>query len=138
MLWKNWTPKSFWQMLWRKLDAKARTSFWRRQGFTASRASCCRLYWERNQATLDRNYIFLKIDPPRYANGPEVMKRFRPQSGGIPWVAILNPDGEVQANYLGFPSGPHDVEEFTQLLKKTAPQLSVDELKGLREDLELK
>ncbi len=93
------------------------------------------LYWERNQAALDANYVFLKIDPSRYANGPEVMKRFRPQFGGIPWVAILNADGEVQATYLGFPSGPPGVEEFMQLLKKTAPELSANELKKLREDL---
>ncbi len=96
------------------------------------------LYWEKHQATLDRNYVFLKIDPPRYANGQEIMKRFRPQFGGIPWVAILNSDAEVQATYLGFPSGSPDVEEFVQLLKKTAPQLSADELSTLRTDLEHK
>jgi hypothetical protein len=66
------------------------------------------------------------------------MKRFRPQSGGIPWVAVLDPDGKVLTSFLGFPSDSTGIEEFVELLNKTAPRLTGEELEGLRRDLRRK
>jgi Thioredoxin-like len=101
----------------------------------------CRLlsrFFERHASVLDQNYIYLKIDPARSIHGPEVIKRLKTDgSVGIPWIAILDQDGQVVASELGYPSHEaKEIDEFVALFSKTAPRLTAEQLKDLRSDLE--
>lgn len=105
-------------------------------------APCRRLsrFFEKHASILDQHFVYLKIDPARSTNGPEVIKRLRTDgSVGIPWIAILDRDGKVVTTELGFPSHEAKViDEFIAMFSTIAPRMTVDQLKELRNDLEEK
>ncbi len=93
---------------------------------------------------MDRAYVELKIDIDRMAGGKEMLDRFREgKAGGIPWIAILDSEGEVLATADG-PGGnigcPVTVEErahFASILKSTGEKLSPDELAKIGKSLDV-
>ena len=74
-----------------------------------------------------RDYIDVKIDVDRMTSGKDVMARFRrDESGGIPWMAILGPGGEVLSTSvgpkgnIGYPAQPEEIGHFLAMLRKTS------------------
>jgi hypothetical protein len=72
------------------------------------------------------------------------MRRFRGDFSGVPWIAVLDAQATLlgtsvgpEGNY-GFPSDPKSIDQFVQLMEKTAPRLGTDQLTELRQDLEAK
>jgi len=78
-------------------------------------------------AAFGRDYVPVRIDLVRMTNGREVAKRFGcEESKGVPWEAIVDGNGQVQATSdgpegnIGYPSAPAEIEHFIAMLKKTA------------------
>jgi hypothetical protein len=95
----------------------------------------------------EKDYIWTKIDE-RWSHADEVMKPIRKDdSGGIPWLAILDAKGKTLATSdksdgenIGFPSHeePDGIEHFMKMLKSTAQRLTDDDLEALKKALEKK
>ena len=105
---------------------------------------CRRLtrFIDERRAIFDKHFVYLKISRPRFTHSEEVIARFRPQDGGIPWHAILDADAKVLAtsnrpegDNIGFPGEPPSIDHFLKMLS-TAPGITADELARLRSDLE--
>jgi hypothetical protein len=86
--------------------------------------------------------VYLKLDG-RFTNAMQVLRRYRPKPGGIPWCAILDADGNMLANWdgpdgknIGFPSQPASIEYFLSVISKTAPQITEQQIAKLRQDLQ--
>lgn len=98
---------------------------------------CTRLdkFLEKHWALFEADYLDVPIDLDRMLHGQEVVKQLRKSDeGGIPWIAILDgqgntlitsdgPDGNV-----GYPYEPAEIDHFLMMLKKTATRLSSDQL----------
>jgi hypothetical protein len=68
-------------------------------------------------------------------NGKEVLGRYPNASdGGIPWIAILDPNGEVLATSngpkgnIGYPAEPDEIAHFLAMLKKTVKRIEPEQL----------
>jgi thiol-disulfide isomerase/thioredoxin len=113
---------------------------------TATWCGPCRLLSEfinKHKTIFDDNYVYLKIDG-RFEHAEQVMRRFRGDFSGVPWIAVLDAQATLlgtsvgpEGNY-GFPSDPKSIDQFVQLMEKTAPRLGTDQLTELRQDLEAK
>lgn len=78
-------------------------------------------------AIMARDYVDLEIDVDRMAQGKEVESSFRPaESGGIPWLAVFDTEGKIQATSdgpdgnIGFPVEPNEIAHFIDMLTRTA------------------
>lgn len=105
-------------------------------------APCQRLsrFMEEHADVLDRSFVYLTIDAARSLRGPDVIKRLRTDGSiGIPWIGILNADGNVVATQLGFPSTKsNEIEDFVTFLSSNAPRLTAEQLAQMRSDLNRK
>lgn len=103
-------------------------------------------------AILEKDFIVTKIDAERMPGAEAVVGSLRPaQSGGIPWFAILNSDGEIVATSdapdsgnIGFPQEPTvEVPYFKTILEQTKTNMTdedvdrlVDRLTEIRQERE--
>jgi hypothetical protein len=96
-------------------------------------------YLERQRAIWDKDFIWIRLDE-RWTHNKEVVAGLRTASsgGGIPWLAVLDADGQVLATHLGYPGNPAMVDKFLAMLKETSHRLTEDDLARLREPLEQK
>lgn len=91
---------------------------------------------------LGADYLDLKIDLDRMTGAKAIQKRFRPdESGGIPWIAILDAKGQVlvtsdgpQGN-IGHPARPEEIAHFLEMLKKTARKLEPAQIEQIGQAL---
>jgi hypothetical protein len=100
-------------------------------------------FLNRHKAIIDQDFIVLKIFRERYANGDKVLSTIRKDnSGGIPWVAILDGEGKVLATShaeginIGFPYDAAGVEHFLKMLSSTAKRITPEQMQQLRKSLE--
>ncbi len=92
---------------------------------------------------IGRDYIDLKIDVDRMANGKAVAERLRKtDKGGIPWLAILDPQAQVLATSdapdtgnIGYPGQPEEIAHFMTMLHKGAQKLSADDFRRIEDAL---
>ena len=71
------------------------------------------------------------------AGGDAYAEKFGGLNGGLPYIALLNAEGELlvnsrptaEAQNIGFPSAPAEVEWFLKMLKKAAPAMTDADLK---------
>jgi thiol-disulfide isomerase/thioredoxin len=94
-------------------------------------------------ALLAKGFVNTKIDVDRMTGGKEILAKYRPKDGGIPWFAFIDGDGKVVADSdaakggnIGFPSAKEELAHFAAMLAK-ATKLSdedraklIDTLKG--------
>jgi len=91
-------------------------------------------FLEENNRFFEPDYVPVKIDTLRMTHGAEVARKLRDGDGGIPWMAILDPDGKqlITADgprgNIGYPFEPHEIEHFIVMLKKTAKKLKSEEI----------
>ncbi len=93
-----------------------------------------------NRKILAGDFVFIKIDRGRYAHADEAMEHIRTgNSGGIPWVAILDAEGHVLATSngpdgqnVGFPYDSISVEHYLKMLSSTAQRMTGEQLGELR------
>ena len=75
---------------------------------------------------LSKAFVDLKIDCDRMTGGMAMLNAQRgSESGGIPWFAILDPNGQIlatsegRAGNIGFPSEPQEIAHFGTMLAKS-------------------
>lgn len=88
---------------------------------------------------LNRDYVYLNLDPFRCEKGTDVIKRYRAAGDTLPWLAILDADGTKLADSdapdgnIGFPAERESIDWFLdKLLKPTAKRLMSIEFEQLR------
>ncbi len=105
---------------------------------------CFRLsrWIEEHRAVLEKQFVFVKIDDVREANGIEVAKRVTgDRQFGIPFVAIMDPSGNVVMDWegplgnIGFPSSFEGSQHLRKLISETGDQISDEELDALIDSL---
>ncbi len=100
-------------------------------------------FLDQHKAIIDQDFIVLKMFRERYANGGQVMDKVRKDnSGGIPWVAILDAQGNVLASSndaegknIGFPYETAGIEHFLKMLSSTGQRITPDQVQQLRQAL---
>jgi hypothetical protein len=97
---------------------------------------CLRLarWMEDQHALLVKDYVILKLLQGLDQGAWEVRKEWeRSEYGGIPWMAITEPDGTLLVTSdgplgnTGFPTELEDVHHLSDMLQRTAQRLTADE-----------
>jgi hypothetical protein len=103
-------------------------------------APCFRLgrWMDDNHATLEKDFVIVKVTGGLDAHAGEVLKEFPQAEGdGIPWHAITEPDGKIlvtshgPVGNIGFPSSVEDLRHFRQMLDRTIQRLTTADVDGL-------
>lgn len=91
---------------------------------------------------LGDDFVLAKVDIDRMIHGPEVMKKYRPDtSGGIPWFVVLDGKGaahgtaDASFGNVGYPFAPQEIDAFVKLLESQGT-LDRAQLDTLRKSLE--
>ena len=116
--------------------------------FGAPWCGFCRLleqFIERDDISeiLAKHFIDVKIDVDRMTDGKELDKRFRDDSKGIPWIAILDGGGKVSvtstapgAENIGFPVESSEIGHFMDMLRSSAKRMTPQEASVIQKALE--
>jgi len=100
-------------------------------------------FLDKQRGIWEKDYVWVKMDH-RWTDAIEIMREMRQGAeGGIPWLAILDSEGQVlvtsngpDRSNIGFPSGPSGQAHFRQMLERTAISLSREEINTLVEALD--
>ncbi len=91
---------------------------------------------------MDRDYVTVKIDVERDANGEAVAKRLRGERrGGIPWMVILDAAGkelvssDAPTGNIGCPVQPEEVAWFTEMIRRSAIRLEAADVAAIEAEL---
>ncbi len=93
---------------------------------------------------LAKDFVDLKVDTDRMTGGQELLNKFNPKPGGIPWIIILNADGSkiIDSNgpngNTGFPAADDEIAHFAKMLSTSAKNLTPDDQTRLVESLKSK
>ncbi len=74
-------------------------------------------------------------------NGRKLVRRLRGGSGGIPWMVMLNADGEElitsdgPGGNIGFPTDSSKIDYFIEMLRVARPQMSADNAGAIHDAL---
>lgn len=97
---------------------------------------------EPEQAVMHRQFVDVKVDIDRMNGGPELLEKYREQSGGIPWFAVIDPksgdvviDSTGPEGNVGFPSTDNEIAYFGEILEKCGDRFSEQEISLLKESL---
>ncbi len=98
----------------------------------------------RKHRVWEKDYLWVKIDQ-RWKGARQLMAEIRGDAdGGIPWFAILDPDGEVlitsndpkSGNNIGYPAEKSGQLHFANMLHATRLRMSEDDVDTLIQALE--
>ncbi len=87
----------------------------------------------------EKDYIWVKMDH-RWTGAMEIMRAMREQaSGGVPWYAILDAQGNKlitcnepkSGDNIGFPSGEDGLEHFETMFKSTRQRMTDQDISDL-------
>lgn len=90
---------------------------------------------------LKAEFVDLKIDTDRMTGGQAMLDKHCSEPGGIPWTAVLGPDGAVLADSgkgqqnFGFPFEDAEIDRFIAMLSKAKRHLTEPQLGELRASL---
>ncbi|PQO37372.1 hypothetical protein DTL21_05360 [Bremerella cremea] len=93
-----------------------------------------------------KDYVWVKMDH-RWTGAIDIMKEMRGEaSGGVPWFAILDAEGNKLAtsnmpesgDNIGFPSSDEGRQHFKNMLKATSTRMTDAEIDSLAGDVEAK
>ena len=94
-------------------------------------------------AILGRDFVDVKIDTDRMVGGADVLQRHRGSArGGIPWFVLLDAEGTAiitsdgPDGNVGFPVRPEEIAHFEAMLRKSAKNLSDDDIATIIASLE--
>lgn len=97
------------------------------------------LYDERELFAKD--YVVAKIDLTRMDHGQDVNDKFRKIETGIPWIAVLDSEGNAshtsegpQGN-IGYPVHPQEIAYFLEMVKATSKSLTADDFVQIEKSL---
>jgi uncharacterized protein YyaL (SSP411 family) len=90
---------------------------------------------------LGADFVILKIDTDRMTHGKDVQQKYQ-TGGGIPWYAILTPDGKVAGtsdirpgSNIGYPTEPEEVAYLTRLFTGERRHMTEAQAKGFQDEL---
>ena len=88
------------------------------------------------------DYVDIKIDTMRMANGEQVAARLAPgENGGVPWMVILDATGKELANSfgpdgnVGYPYQPNEIAHFITMLRESRKKLTDTDLEAIAADM---
>jgi hypothetical protein len=91
---------------------------------------------------LAKDFVTVGIDTDRMVGGSELLARFSPKGGGIPWFVFLDDTGtpiitsDDPANgNIGFPSADSEIAHFKVMLQKARRNITPDEIELLGRSL---
>jgi len=92
---------------------------------------------------LARDFLTLKIDTDRTIGGQTLMETVKKaRQGGLPWFAFLDSSGkelvssnDPQGDNIGCPDKDEEISWFLEMLKKSAPSLTADDLTAIQRSL---
>jgi hypothetical protein len=91
---------------------------------------------------LAKDFTSLKIDTDRMVGGGDLLKRYNPKPGGIPWFVFIGPAGQplVDSNdpargNVGFPAQDFEIAHFKVMLEKVARKITREEIEFLTKSL---
>lgn len=94
-------------------------------------------YLDDHHELFDKEFTYVKLDD-RWAHGAEVIQRVRPkQEGGIPWMVILDENGEPLITSdgpdgnIGYPGEPEGAVHFEKMLRTGTKHLTDDDIAAL-------
>lgn len=100
-------------------------------------------FLKKNRELFEDDYVVVKIDTANMENGGDVAQRLRKdRPGGIPWMVILDADGNelITSNgpdgNIGCPILPHEVEHFLTMIQTTKQRASSETMAALAQALE--
>jgi uncharacterized protein YyaL (SSP411 family) len=89
-----------------------------------------------------KDYIDLKIDQDRMTGAKDLLEKYnKEKAGGIPWFVVLDATGKAVATStgpkgnIGFPSDPHEIEYFAEVLDASRKRLSEKDVEALKKSL---
>jgi thiol-disulfide isomerase/thioredoxin len=82
-----------------------------------------------------KDFVGVKIDVDRMTGGRELMDSFSGGYGGVPWLAILDPDGTVvttsmapNGRNIGSPQAEWEIEHWNTMMLKSAKRITEAEI----------
>lgn len=95
-----------------------------------------------HESLIATDYVDIKIDTMRMTNGEQAAARLAPgESGGVPWMVILDASGKELASSLGpdgnigYPFQPNEIAHFITMLRDTRKRLTDADLDSIAADL---
>ena len=95
-----------------------------------------------HESLIATDYVDIKIDTMRMTNGEQAAARLAPgESGGVPWMVILDSSGKELASSLGpdgnigYPYQPNEIAHFITMLRDTRKRLTDADLDSIAADL---
>jgi hypothetical protein len=92
---------------------------------------------------LAKDFVELRIDEDRMIGGADLVKRYNPKPGGIPWFVFIGVDGKpiIDSNdpehgNVGFPAQDFEIAHFKVMLEKVAKQITPADIDFLTKSLE--
>ncbi len=92
---------------------------------------------------LAKDFVCVKIDEDRMAEGKEVEHQLRDgKSGGIPWIVFLDGDGKPLVTSdgphgnVGFPAKPEEIAHFVGMLNQVKQHLTAEDVAALEASLQ--
>lgn len=104
---------------------------------------CFRLarWMDDHHALLERDYVIVKILGGLDPHSEEVFRELNPAPHGIPWFAIVDPDGRILVTSdgplgnVGFPQSVEDLRHLRRMFEKTSQRLTASEIDGMIKSL---
>ena len=97
----------------------------------------------QNSSLFDVDFVDVKIDLERMTNAEKVVGRLRTSdSGGVPWMAILDSDGKTlvtsdgPSGNIGYPAKPEEIRYFMYMLRTTIKRTTPDQLVAIEKKLQ--
>lgn len=88
---------------------------------------------------LPQDLVLVKIDIDRMTGGKDLQGKYQ-ASGGIPWYAILRPDGTVVStseikpgSNIGFPTEPEEIDHVMKMLTTGRKHMTDDQVAAVRD-----
>jgi hypothetical protein len=92
---------------------------------------------------LAKDFVELRIDEDRMIGGADLVKRYNPKPGGIPWFVFIGVDGtpiidsnDPEKGNIGFPAQDFEIAHFKVMLEKVAKQITPADIDFLTKSLE--
>jgi thiol-disulfide isomerase/thioredoxin len=100
-------------------------------------------FLRENESLFAADFVDLKIDQDRMTNAAKLIKRLRPaKSQGIPWMAILDADGNTLATSdmpkkgnSGFPLERDEIKHFVGMLHTASQRTTPEQLAAIEKKL---
>ena len=91
---------------------------------------------------LAKDFVPVGIDTDRMVGGNDLLSKYNPGGGGIPWFVFLDGEGraiitsnEPEHGNIGFPAADHEIAHFKAMLMKVRKRITVDEVEMLTKSL---